>query len=286
MLSEIAAFIIAPTRAFNRFIKGDISRVRPKSIYEIEPVVSSISLGPSYVWEKGRIYKGSGNLSFKIDLYYGNPYELKSRKPYDFFNVKALFGMGAQPLINQVSVYGFLFGKNYSYRSNQKMLIGAFQHYDFFNNKNYKLAAQSLGGGIIYELPNIGNTKVETSLHFAGIVLGGGSNPPEVWAYEPDSTAWRDYNFGLGFTTKFETILSTKFGYLFIGFNLFRIFNVSGADGNDQLLTIYPRLVVKAAKQLNFGLEYNYYLRDSDYKKYPDVYYRTNELKFLISTRF
>ena len=284
---EIGAFLIAPTRGINRFFRGDMMRVRSKSIYEIEPVTSTIEVGPSFMYRSGGIYKGNGNLSLKLDLYYGNPFTVKSRKPYDFFNFKGLFSIGTQPLISQLSVYGLLFGKNYSYKDDQKMLIGMFQHFDYYKNTYYEIGANSLGGGIVYKFPTISDITFESSLHIAGIILGGGNNVPEAYKYEADGTAYRDYNFGMGFNNKFETVLGFKNkGYLFFGLYNFMIYTIDGADGNDNLIVFSPRVGINLTKSTDIGFEVNYYRRASRYKKLNDVTRNVYELKLFIANSF
>lgn len=284
---EIGAFLIAPTRAINRFFKGDMTRVRSKSIYEIEPITSSIEVGPSFMYKSGEIYKGNGNLSLRLDIYYGNPFTEKSRKPYDFFNFKGIFSIGTQPIISQASVYGLIFGKNYRYKADQNMLIGMFQHFDYYSNTYYEIGANSLGGGIIYKFPTISDVTFESSLHIAGIVLGGGKNVPEAYKYEADGTAFRDYNFGMGFTNKFETVLGFKNkGYLFLGLYNYMIYTIDGADGNDNLIIFTPRLAVNVTPTIDIGFEYNYYRRASHYTKLNDVLTKVYELKLFISNNF
>lgn len=284
---EIGAFLVAPTRAINRFFKGDVTRVRSKSIYEIEPVASSVEVGPSFTFQKGSLFKGTGNLSLRLDMYYGNPFTEKLRKPYDFFNFKGLFSIGTQPLVSQVSVYGLLFGKNYKYKSDQKMLIGMFQHFDYYHSTYYEIGANSLGAGLIYKFPTFGDVSFESSLHIAGIVLGGGNNVPEAYKYEADGTAYRDYNFGSGFANKFENYLGFKNkGYLFLGLYNFMIYTIDGAAGRDNLIIFTPRIGVKVTPTTDIGFEFSYYRRSSNYKKLNDVLTKVYEAKVFISNSF
>jgi len=284
---EIGAFVIAPTRGINRFIYGDMTKIRHKSIYEIEPVTSSVTVGPSYIFREGQMYKGNGNFSVRLDLYYGNPYAEKSRKPFDFFNVKGILSFGAQPVINQVNIYGFLFGKNYKLKNNQRILVGMFQYYDYYDNIYYRIGAQSFGTGVIYHIPTLPDVHFENSLHVAGIVLGGGSNIKEAFKYEADGTAFRDYNFGIGFTNKFESIVKFKNkGYIFLGLYNYMIYTLDGAEGNDNLIIFNPRIAVSITPKLDVGFEYNYYRRKSNYKKYDDFLTKVIELKLFISNSF
>lgn len=284
---EIGAFLLSPMRGVNRFFRGEMGKVKQKSSYEIEDVYSSVSVGPSLYYEPQKMYSGNGNVSLRLDLYYGNPYAEKTRKPYDFFNVKTIFNFGTQPLINQVNVSGFLFGKNLRYKDDQKILVGLFQHFDYFNNVGYEVFGQSLGPGIMYKFPTNPSVDFQTSLHFTGIILGGGSNIKEAFKYEADGTAYRDYNFSIGFTTKFETLLNLKNrAYLFIGLYNFQFYTEDGADGKDNLLIFNPRIGFAVTPTMYVGSEINVYTRTSKYDKYGTFKTGINELRLFISNSF
>lgn len=284
---EVGAFLLSPMRGINRFFRGEMGKVKQKSSYEIEDVYSSVSVGPSLYYEPGKMYSGNGNVSLRLDLYYGNPYAEKTRKPYDFFNVKTIFNFGTQPTINQVNVNGYLFGKNVRYKDDQKILIGLFQQFDYFNNVGYELFGQSLGPGIMYKFPTNPAVDFQTSLHFTGIILGGNSNVKEAFKYEADGTAYRDYNFSIGYTTKFETLLNLKSkAYLFLGLYNFMFFTEDGADGTDNLLIFNPRIGFAVTPTTYIGTEINAYTRTSKYDKYGTFKYNLTELRLFISNSF
>ena len=284
---EVGAFLLSPMRGINRFFRGEMGKVKQKSSYEIEDVYSSVSVGPSLYYEPGKMYSGNGNVSLRLDLYYGNPYAEKTRKPYDFFNVKTIFNFGTQPMINQVNVNGYLLGKNVRYKDDQKILIGLFQQFDYFNNVGYELFGQSLGPGIMYKFPTNPSVDFQTSLHFTGIILGGNSNVKEAFKYEADGTAYRDYNFSIGYTTKFETLLNLKSkAYLFLGLYNFMFFTEDGADGTDNLLIFNPRIGFAVTPTTYIGSELNAYARTSKYDKYGTYKFNMTELRLFISNSF
>jgi len=281
---EVVAFIINPTRGVNRFLYGDLTKVRSKSRYEIEPISGMITLGPNYFFEAGKAYNGNGNLSLKLDLFYGNPYINKSRKPFDYFSLKGIANIGTQSLMSQLNVNGILFGKNYNYKANQKMLAGIFQQFDYYNYTYYKIFGQSFGPGIVYKFPTVKDVDFETSMYFTGFILGGSNNTEKAFKYEADGTAFRDYNFALGFTNKFESILTAKnVGYLFLGLYNFMFYNIEGAEGNDNLIIFNPRLGVKLTDKLDAGVEANYYRRQSHYDYYGNYFSKVWELKLFVS---
>ena len=162
-----------------------------------------------------------------------------------------------------------------------------FQHFDYFRNTAYEVFGQSLGPGIIYKFPTVSAINFSTSLHFTGIILGGGSNIKEAFKYEADGTAYRDYNFSVGFASKFESILNIKNrAYLFMGLYDFQFYTEDGADGRDNLLMFNPRIGIAVTPNTYVGIDYGLYHRMSHYVKYNDFKTTVNELKLFISNSF
>ena len=112
---EIAAGLIDPMRGFNRLIQGKSFRRTNKEVYEKEPLNISLYGGVRRINETSNEVFGKGTYSamFNAQFDYGNPFELRSRKPFDFFKLRVdlNFGVGRKYLDN-IPGYGILFGKN------------------------------------------------------------------------------------------------------------------------------------------------------------------------------
>jgi hypothetical protein len=112
---EILAGLVDPMRGFNRLLQGKSFRHTNKEIYQKEPLNISLYGGIHKINYQNKEVFGQGTtselLNFQFD--YGNPFESRNRKPFDFFKLRTElnFGVGRKVLDN-LTGYGILFGKN------------------------------------------------------------------------------------------------------------------------------------------------------------------------------
>src|SRR5882724_9795821 len=82
---ELLAAVINPTRAFNRLTQGKMFRVTTKEVYQKEPLNITVSGGIHKVNDKAGkdnlFGTGSTNAMMNIQLDYGDPFEIRHRKP-------------------------------------------------------------------------------------------------------------------------------------------------------------------------------------------------------------
>lgn len=195
---EVAAGLINPVRDLNRIIQGKSFTRTNKEVYQKEPL--NISLyGGLHIINDGKAPSQMINLQFD----YGNPFEKRSRKPFDFFKLRTdlNFGVGRKTLDN-VTGYGILFGKNKQV-GKLAVLLGGFQYYDYWDNKTFELGTIGFGGGAFSKLPINKTFDLYTNVHAAFIPFAGNSTQRG-----PDTTQVRDYNFGGGLEGKIESTIN------------------------------------------------------------------------------
>jgi hypothetical protein len=145
---EILAGIINPGRAFGRFTQGKFFRVTTEEVYQKEPLNMTFAVASHFVNEGRTLGTGSANEMLSLQLDYGNPFEQRSRKMFDYFTLRGDLTIGAgRKIIDNVFGQGILFGSNH-HSGNLDMLIGGFQHYDFWDNKTFELGTIGFGGGV------------------------------------------------------------------------------------------------------------------------------------------
>jgi Domain of unknown function (DUF3943) len=165
VLREGIATIIDPVRGFNRLLQGKTSRTVNKEIYQKEPLFLTTSGGMS---RANGTNNGSNNIKpmLSFDFNYGDPFEVRFRKPYDFFNVRADFIFGTSgSVVNSVIGNGFLFGKNVDSTRKIQMLIGGFQYYDYWNTDSFQIGTIGLGGGLISRIPVFHTGNFQNQFH-------------------------------------------------------------------------------------------------------------------------
>jgi hypothetical protein len=276
---EIGAGIIDPIRGINRLLDGKAFRVTNKEVYEKEPLNVSIYAGMHRIYYKSEgIGKVINPVMFNAQFDYGNPFENRYRKPYDFFKLRVdlNFGLGRKFLDNATG-YGILLGKN-KQLGNMSLLIGGFQYYDYLDNKTFELGAIGFGGGVFSKLP-IGNKSVlYTNVHVGVIPFAGNSTK-----FGPDISEYRDYDFGDGLEGKIESTFNfKKFATASLIYYYYVIRTYVGAPGDNYIGIFKPRITVHLYKSLNIGYEHFIYSNDRYLRDFPAIHSVRTEQKMFI----
>lgn len=263
---EVLAGLIDPMRGFNRLLQGKTFRFTNKEVYQKEPLNVTLYAGIHKIYDKTNNRFGSGTssqlINFQFD--YGNPFENRSRKPFDFFKFRTEFNFGVgRKILDNLTGYGILFGKNMKY-GKHSILFGVFQYYDYWDNPTFELAAVSFGGGVFSKLPLSKTSDLYTNVHFSIIPLAGNSN-----LSGPENIQVSDYSFGDGLEAKFEsTINISKYATASLVYYYYFLHTYVGLPGNNFIGILKPRLTVRLFKGLSLGYEHfvyynNRHLRDS-----------------------
>lgn len=272
---EFLAGIINPPRAFNRLTQGKMFRVTGKEVYQKEPLNITMSAGIHKVNENNHFGTGSTNAIFNLQFDYGDPFEIRHRKPFDVFRLRLEARYGDEKrLIDNVGGYGFLFGKNII-KGKNGILAGIFQHYDYWNNKIFELGTLGFGPGIISRI-NIGrNSNLYSGIHVAVVPLAGNST-----RFGPDTSDYRKYNFGGGFEGRMEETLNLS-RWVSAGFNAYYywIRTYNGIPGTSIIAILKPRIAFKIFKTASIGLEHHIYFNDRLTKNSSDLHLKRTEQK-------
>jgi Domain of unknown function (DUF3943) len=279
VIREFLAGIIDPVRAFNRLLQGKMGRVTSKEVYQKEPLDITLYAGMNNVNDGANFWKGTNSAMVDISLAYGNPYEKRFRKPFDYFSGRAdiSIGRGSKWLDNLIG-FGILYGKNFEFK-NQAMLIGLFQHYDYWDSKSFELGASAFSAGITHKINLTKNSNIESQINI-GIIPLAGLNSPYVQLEE------RTYDFSYGINGKFESTLdvggfvSLTASYYFYGLHTY---GAAGAAGNNIVGIFRPRIAINVFKNLNIGFEYLLYTKNSLLRDFPNLHSNNSEERVYIS---
>lgn len=278
---EIAAGLINPIRGVNRMIQGKTFRKTSKEVYQKEPLNISLYAGLHLINEgsEALIEKGTTSQMMNIQLDYGNPFEERPRKAFDFFKLRTEFDFGVgRKILSNVTGYGLLFGANANYRKHS-LLFGVFQYSDYWDNKTFELGAIGFGGGVFSILPLSKKTNVFTNVHLAFIPFAGNSTH-----IGPDTSQVRDYNFGNGLEGKFEsTLILGKYATVSMIFYYYMIRTYVGASGNNFIGILKPRITIRIYKNISLGFENYIYYNDRYLRNHSEIHsVRTEQKIFLL----
>ena len=136
---------------------------------------------------------GTSSQIFGLHLNYGDPFVDRPWKPFDIFKFNLEFSNGeGRKWLNVISGYGLIDGKTL-HLGKMVILAGAFQHYNFYDNRLFELYSMGFGGGVMTKIQLSSKIFLYNNYHLAIIPLGGNSTREG-----PQMTQVRDYNYSGG----------------------------------------------------------------------------------------
>ena len=279
---EVFAGAVNPTRALNRLTQGKMSRVTPYDVYQQEPLNVTLSVGAHRVNENNKFGTGGTNAIANLQLDYGDPFEVRRRKPFDLFRLKLEGRYGDDKrIIDNVLGYGLLFGKNVL-KGDNGMLVGIFQHFDYWNNKVFEIGSLGFGPGIISNI-KIGKTSnLYSGLHIAGVPLAGNST-----RFGPDSSEFRNYPFGGGYEGRIEERLNIG-KWISLGLNAYYywIWNYEGSKGKSRIGILKPLITVRVINNVSLGFEHHLYYDNRFMNESSSLHLKRTEQKIFLQFFF
>lgn len=278
---EVVAGLIDPVRGLNRLLQGKSFRHTHTEVYQKEPLNLTLSTGVHKINEDNKTLFGNGptNAVFNLQLDYGNPFEIRARKPFDVFRFRTEFSLGSgRKILDNILGYGILFG-NTTHWGKLAVLYGAFQYYDYWDNKTFELGAIGFGGGLITKYPISKTINLYTNFHLSAIPLAGNST-----RYGPDTSQVRDYTYNDGLSAKFETTLNVgKHLSASVSYYYYILHTIVGPMGNNYVAILRPRLNVQVYKNLSLGFEHFQYYDDRYLKSFSPIYSVRTEQKIYLT---
>jgi len=275
---ELLAGVIDPGRFLARLFQGKVGSVTTEEVYQKEPL--DIVLSSGIQMQKTLNPKFTLNADFE----YGDPFEKRNRKPFDYFLLRTdvIIGEGRKVVDNIVGE-GVIYGKNMKV-GNTELLVGAFMHYDYWDSYNFELATMAFSGGVLSKVSVAPNTNLYANLHLGIVPFAGNSRE-----YGPDTSQNRDYYFSMGAESKLEVTLNYKgfvsatvLGYYYWLNNVERPLLV-GRPENDYITVLKPRVEFHLFNNVGIGFEYLIYMDNRVFNDNTTAYTsKTQEKVFLL----
>lgn len=276
---EILAGIINPTRALNRLTQGKMFRRTPGEVYQKEPLNITLSAGIHKVNNKvgkdNNFGSGATNGTLHLQLDYGDPFEIRHRKPFDLFRFRVELSYGDRKnLLNHIDGYGILAGTN----SNEHNLLGLFQQYDYWRNDIFEVATLGFGGGVINNMPVAKHSNIYSNFQLAIVPLAGNNTQ-----FGPVESEFRQYNFGGGAQAKLEERFNLH-NWASLGFTgyYYWIHTYNGFPGNSLVAIFKPVVTARLFKNLSIGFEHHIYRNDRFLKGPGDLHVTRTEQKLFL----
>jgi hypothetical protein len=210
-----------------------------------------------------------------LQLDYGDPFEIRHRKPFDLFRFRVELSYGDRKnLLNHIDGYGILAGTN----SNEHKLLGLFQQYDYWHNDIFEVATLGFGGGLITDVPVARHSHIYSNFQLAIVPLAGNNTQ-----FGPVESDFRQYNFGGGAQAKLEERFNLH-NWASVGFTgyYYWIHTYDGLPGTNIVGIVKPRITLRILRNTSIGFEHHIYFNDRKSKELPDLHLVTTEQKLFL----
>lgn len=309
---ELACFILSPMRGLNRIITGAAwkHRATPGRLFGTPPFGMRLSLGYKMMAFEGRMHHMGYGGCLQLDLEYGDRFDVRSKKPYDYFNVRGEVQLiKGQPKLNRLSIKGRLLAREFLQKRKSWASVGLFQHFDFYDSDSmpnlhqkvpFKLGIPaSVGVGLLFRDRPDRRYLFDCYVHVNGVLLGSVLS-------DHYRAGHRNYNWASGFSVKAGVnLVSGKYWSLMASNEYYRLFSwigyrygVDPATSNYSKLNVQGdhstaffnvtavRLDVQLWKHLYAAAEFTNYVRSTHYRDFPHVISSTMALRIMAAYKF
>jgi hypothetical protein len=275
---EVGGTLISPVRGFTRLVTGDFNRVHPNPPDRF-PRSSSVAyrIGLRTVGEDHLWTADTTRVFMELAANMGDPFQGDSEKPFDSFDFGAQLNFGDKATLGRVQTSGLLFASPVMGTNDSRHLVGATQHFDYFNNNAFELGGQSLAATFFSQMRSGENFAIRTQLHLNGVVMAGTKS-------DYASISGREYDYGPGLGFKFGgTFYYKSHPFLLLSHSQFWIHSVNGNSAEHLISGTRARVDVPLTRGFSLGADYVLYLADRNYRDFTDVHQRVPELRTGIS---
>ncbi len=309
---EAAAFIISPMRGINRIVMGDAwrRRVTTGRVFGNPRFGIQVSLGYKMMEFQGHFNDLMHGFTAQIDMEYGDRFQVKSTRPYDYFTVSAeLAAMKSQPILSSLEMKGRLLAREIFKNHRSHVSIGLYQHFDFFDSDTidgldrvpYKLGIPaSVGGGMMFRDVEERQWRFDAYAHVNGVILGSILSDH----YRVDE---RNYNWASGFSVKAGANLVFNGDKLSFSFHhhFYRLFSMKGYRAGTDLDEENPKTLnvqgdhscasfnvsefranVKLWRNIYATLSLMNYARSTRYRDFPRQSSSSMSLRTMLTYKF
>lgn len=306
---EFVGFVLSPMRGINRLVTGQMWRHGATSgrLFGTPSVGLEVSSGVKLLNARHGTDVGA---SLQIDAEYGNRFEIKSHKPFDYFTVRAeLQFLKNQPVLSHLAIKGRLLAREFLKEKDTHLSVGLFQHFDYFdsdtispsNEVPYKLGIPaSVGAGVYYRDVNRGKWVFDAFAHFNGVILGSILSDH----YQSDC---RNYNWCSGFSAKagFNFVFDRDKFHFSVNDEYYRLFSWVGYRAGLDLSKANPKTLnvmgdhscatfnvlsleasLRVWRRLYCTFAFDYYHRSTHYRDYQNVKSDASTSRFMLTYKF
>lgn len=265
-VNEISALLINPMNGLNRIL----DRKWGKPVVQ-NTEIDSFKMDAQFDMGFRRISPNQHLISKGSNVLYGRMrfvYEglQGDKKPFDAFSMDVEVGLDDSALVNTLSVYGLLYGKELVRGETVRHQAILSANYDLFHNSSFFYGGQSVKMNLVSEFKMAHRLSINTSLGLGTVLLAA---IPDQYMNNRESRHY-DYGSGLSLGGKLsvEVLDRIKLGLLYTGG---MVATISGNHSHYALHALSSELSIMPLKPFSVNISAGYFVVNGDYRDFPDI---------------
>ncbi|MDH3734681.1 MAG: DUF3943 domain-containing protein [Gemmatimonadota bacterium] len=274
---EIGGFLVNPMGGASRLFRGEMAKTGANPEDRFPAVVRTyLNAGVRHVGEGGTGASSTGG-TVQFELGYGDPL-VDLERPFDSFNFFVqINGRNEEEGIGMFRIRGGLWGKELSESSKVRHTFRLEQLFQYINNQTIETGGSALAASFNSRWNFSDTWNLGTRVAPAALL---------IWGTESEYADFtkRDYDFGTGGGLLLGAGLHKRDRPIIrVDWASIHQRNLNGAAGTHWSHFLLTRLNVPMVGRLGIGGEYWLFIRDSNYRDFPDVYRRHPEFYAFLS---
>lgn len=270
-VNEVAALLINPMNGLNRIVDGKWGKP-PSGNDQIDSskIDAQFDIGIRPISEKrNMVNKGENALYGRARFLYMNGSQ-RREKPFDVFRVDMEVGVDDSALVNTLSVYGLIYGRELleNDRVTHQAILSA--NYDLFHNSSFFYGGQSVNANVMSEFKLGSKSRINTTLGIGPVILA--AVPDRYLKTKETIDDERNYDYGSGLSLSgnitFDIIDRIKLSTQYTGGI---IKTISGNHSNYSLHALSSELCVTFVKDISINLSSGFFNVHGKYRNFPDL---------------
>lgn len=264
--NEIFGLLINPMNGVNRIVSGKWGKISSEGDdIDSSGIEAQFDMGIRRInTDHSLIKKGKNTLYGRMRFLYQD--QKSTRRPFDEFSVDIEVGVDDSALVNTLSVYGILYGRELLANNGMKHIAILSANYDLFHNSSFFYGGQSVNMNIVSEFNISSRSKVNTIMGLGPVLLAAVPNE-----YMKDSEH-RNYDYGSGLSLmgkiKLNVMERLALGVQYTGGI---VGTISGNHSSYSLHSLSSGLSIFIWKPFSINMSTGFFTVKGNYRDYPDI---------------
>lgn len=264
--NEVFGLIINPMNGFNRILSGKWGKVSlEEATIDSSRIDAQFDLGVRRLNRSHNLMgKGENALYGRMRFLYQNGETI--RVPFDEFKVDIEVGIDDSALVNTLSVYGLLYGRELLANSRVKHSAILSANYDLFHNSSFFYGGQSVNMNLVSEFNIASKSKINTTFGVGPVLLAAVPNQYLKGGKH------RNYDYGSGLSLmgniKADVMERLELGLQYTGGI---VGTISGYHSSYSLHSFSSELSVFIWKPFSINMSAGLFTVKGNYRDHPDI---------------